>query len=106
MSATITGRQRNLVKEDLMHLMHAAPAFRINYLAALVGSIVFLVLICTSGAAGAQTAWTLPVPKAECGPNDRVETGLQGETTPGDRISGRSELGYNCNLELVGQHQG
>jgi hypothetical protein len=63
-------------------------------------------LVGISGLASAQTAWTKPVPKADCGPNDRVETGLQGETTPEDRISGRSELGYNCNLELVGQHQG
>jgi len=46
------------------------------------------------------------VPKAECGPNDRVETGLQGQTTLAERLSGDSELGYNCNLELVGQFQG
>ena len=46
------------------------------------------------------------VPKAICGPNDRVETGLQGQTTLAERLSGDSELGYNCNLELVGQSQG
>ena len=34
---------------------------------------------------------------------DRTESGLQGETTPEERFSGDSELGYNCNLELVGQ---
>ena len=43
------------------------------------------------------------VPKANCGPHDRTESGLQGETTQEERFSGDSELGYNCNLELVGQ---
>jgi hypothetical protein len=52
-----------------------------------------------------------PVPKAQCGPSDYTESGLQGETTPAERAvdaSGHtdSELGYNCNLELVGQFQG
>jgi hypothetical protein len=43
------------------------------------------------------------IPKAVCGPGDRSESGLQGETTQQERFSGDSELGYNCNLELVGQ---
>ena len=51
-------------------------------------------------------ASTAPVPKATCGRMDRTETGLQGQTTPDERSSGRSERGYNCNLELVGQFQG
>jgi hypothetical protein len=46
------------------------------------------------------------VPKAVCGPRDRIETGLQGQTTLADRISGASTQAYNCNLELVGQFQG
>jgi len=50
--------------------------------------------------------WTGPVPKAVCGLNDRVESGLQGHTTLAERTSGDSERGYNCNLELVGQFQG
>jgi len=50
--------------------------------------------------------WTGPVPRAQCGPNDRVETGLQGQTTPDERFSGDSVGGYNCNLELVGQYRG
>jgi len=41
-----------------------------------------------------------PVPKAQCGPSDRTESGLQGQTTSEERASGDSELGYNCNLEL------
>lgn len=47
-----------------------------------------------------------PVPKAICGPNDHTESGLQGFTTPQERYSGDSTLGYNCNLELVGKFQG
>lgn len=51
-------------------------------------------------------AWTKPVPKATCGATDRVEPGLQGQTSLADRTSGASETAYNCNLELVGQAQG
>jgi LVIVD repeat len=50
-----------------------------------------------------RVPFTGPVPKANCGPGDRTESGLQGETTQEERFSGDSELGYNCNLELVGQ---
>lgn len=50
--------------------------------------------------------WTGTVPKAHCGPNDRVEGALQGQTTLAERLSGDSERGYNCNLQLVGQFQG
>ena len=48
------------------------------------------------------TSIAVSVPKAKCGPHDRTESGLQGETTQEERFSGDSELGYNCNLELVG----
>lgn len=47
-----------------------------------------------------------PVPKAKCGHGDRTESGMQGETTLQERVSGDSEKGYNCNLELVGQFRG
>ena len=47
-----------------------------------------------------------PVPKAQCGPSDHTESGLQGETTAWERSSGDSLLGYNCNLELVGRFKG
>ena len=46
------------------------------------------------------------VPKANCGPLDWTESGLQGQVTPWERESGDSLGGYNCNLELVGQFQG
>ena len=47
-----------------------------------------------------------PVPKAQCGPSDRTESGLQGQTTSEERASGDSQRGYSCNLELVGQFRG
>ena len=47
-----------------------------------------------------------PVPRAQCGPSDRTESGLQGQTTSEEGASGHSELGYNCNLKLVGQFRG
>src|SRR5438046_10580879 len=47
-----------------------------------------------------------PVPKTQCGPSNRTESGLQGQTTSKERASGDSERGYNCNLELVGQFKG
>jgi hypothetical protein len=53
-----------------------------------------------------QTPWTTSVPRAQCGSGDRVETGLQGQTTLADRTSGASQTAYNCNLQLVGQYQG
>ena len=37
------------------------------------------------------------VPKAKCGPLDRTETGLQGQTPLADRQSGATAQAYNCN---------
>jgi len=39
---------------------------------------------------------------AQCGPDDRPETGLQGQVPMADRASGRSAEGYTCNLTEVG----
>ena len=44
----------------------------------------------------------LPVARANCGPGDHTESGLQGQTTPDERASGDSETAYNCNLERIG----
>jgi hypothetical protein len=60
----------------------------------------------TAGEKSEPVPWTKPVPRAECSPGDRTESGLQGQTTPAERFSGHSQGGYNCNLELVGQHRG
>ena len=69
---------------------------------------VLALLLCTSIALaqGSGVAFTGPVPKAHCGPGDRPESGLQGETTWQERFSGDSKLGYNCNLKLVGEYRG
>ena len=53
-----------------------------------------------------EFGWMGPVPKAQCGPSDHVESGLQGQTTKLERESGDSQRGYNCNLQLVGQFRG
>jgi hypothetical protein len=45
-----------------------------------------------------------PVPRAECRPGSRPETGLQGQVPLADRDSGRSALGYDCNLDVVGRY--
>ncbi len=50
--------------------------------------------------------WVQPVRPAICHADDRPETGLQGQVPLVDRVSGRSQQGYTCNLELVGQWQG
>jgi hypothetical protein len=69
-----------------------------------------LVLALSGGAEGKKPGppvlWRGPVPRADCGPNDRTETGLQGQTTLVERTSGASQQAYNCNLELVGQYTG
>ena len=47
------------------------------------------------------------VPKALCGPGDRTENGLQGQTTAAERFSAvGSKQAFNCNLELVGAARG
>lgn len=46
------------------------------------------------------------VPVQACQPNDKPETGVQGQVPRIDRDSGRSTEGYSCNLSLVGQFQG
>jgi len=46
----------------------------------------------------------LTVPKAQCGPHDRPETGLQGQVPAALRAAGF--MGFNCNLELIGQSRG
>lgn len=50
--------------------------------------------------------WEQPVRKAICGPLDHPETALQGQVPLVDRLSLRSQEGYNCNMEMVGQWQG
>jgi hypothetical protein len=56
-------------------------------------TVAFALLACSDAAAKSP---------AQCGPNDRPETGLQGQVPLADRASGRSVSGYNCNLTEVG----
>jgi hypothetical protein len=46
------------------------------------------------------------VARASCGPQDRVESGLQGQTTLAERFAPGPARSYSCNLELVGQYEG
>ena len=46
------------------------------------------------------------VTPAVCGAGSQAETGLQGQVPLADRLSGRSQQGYSCNLEQVGRYQG
>jgi hypothetical protein len=60
-----------------------------------------------AAAPGAQAAPSdVNVPRAHCGPGSLPETALQGEVPLKDRKDGRSQLGYRCNLVLLGHHQG
>src|SRR5689334_11969230 len=43
-----------------------------------------------SAESGEPLPWTGPVPRANCGPGDRTERGMQGETTRQERLSGDS----------------
>jgi hypothetical protein len=44
--------------------------------------------------------------KANCGKNDRTETGLQGQTSLADQFAPGPHRAWNCNLALVGQETG
>src|SRR5205085_4454454 len=48
------------------------------------------------------------LPHATCrnGNTDRPESGMSGETTAAEISSGANKLGFNCNIDLVGQYQG
>ena len=74
---------------------------------ALVGAVTMGLAVAATAstprveAEAAPKSWS-PTPKAaECGPDDTPETGLQGEIPEADRRSGRSALGYGCNLSLL-----
>jgi hypothetical protein len=77
-----------------------------------MSSVQKLVLMACGGVASLSIA---PAPahafgpvatRAVCGPGDRTESGLQGQTTLAERFSSDQMRAYNCNLELLGQYVG
>jgi len=54
-----------------------------------------------AGAMGATAAT-----RADCGPDSRPETGLQGDVPAADRDNGRSTQGYACNITRIGGFPG
>src|SRR4051794_20254556 len=82
--------------------MTFGPKSRGNVVLAIAG----LSILCALNPARAAAPYTGILPRANCGANDRIETGLQGQTTVAERQSGASKTPYNCNLELVGQFTG
>ena len=42
-----------------------------------------------------------PVPRAQCGPGSKPETGAQGRVSVADEASGRATQGYTCNTQLL-----
>ncbi|MTD45337.1 hypothetical protein GKE82_13840 [Conexibacter sp. W3-3-2] len=67
-------------------------------------SLVAVVVAAVLGATGTPPA--AAASPAVCGPQDRTETGLQGQIPVADRVSGRAARGYNCNLDEVGAFPG
>src|SRR5213076_3291972 len=79
----------------------------VSLLGLLLSNSIFSADVASAGGKRANQIGSMgPVPKAQCGPSDHTESGLQGQTTSSERASGDSQLGYNCNLELVGQFRG
>jgi hypothetical protein len=52
----------------------------------------------------ADTLEPHPVPRAECGPNDTPERGVQGRLSTEDVRSGYAADGITCNTEIVSRH--
>src|SRR5579859_3032676 len=45
-------------------------------------------------------------PATSCRSTDKVESGLEGQTTQAEIDSGAVKKGFNCNTDVVGQYQG
>ncbi|MCD0449793.1 hypothetical protein LO762_11415 [Actinocorallia sp. API 0066] len=73
---------------------------------AALAAVVAVLALSEAAPAAARPSPDARVPRAECGPGSRPETGLQGQVPLRDRRSGRSQRGYECNLELVSRYQG
>ncbi len=90
------------------------PGSRSRFVAFALTSALFLLafgggdaIVLAQSGAGPERApepELLPVPRAECGPGARPETGIQGRVSRADHESGLAAQGLRCNVELVGQH--
>ncbi|MGH9184245.1 MAG: LVIVD repeat-containing protein, partial [Acidimicrobiales bacterium] len=91
-----------------MRLGPSTPRMRRN----LRGWVLFVTVVAASSAtlvSPAQSPQTSepplePVPRADCGPGSRPETGIQGRVSAQDHASGRAAQGFTCNTELVGSY--
>ena len=66
-------------------------------------TLTYLAMFNAEGQMGPEPE-PLPVPRAECGPDARPETGIQGRVSRADHQSGLAAQGLQCNAVLVGQH--
>ena len=82
----------------------SALAMSLFLLAAGGGDTVGLIASFVTGADVNEEPPLLAVPRAECGPDAREETGIQGRVSRADHESGLAAQGLRCNTELVGQH--
>ena len=72
--------------------------------AASLAALVLAFYGCNGGGDSDEGPVPLTVPKAACGPNDKPESGLQGQVPAALRASGFQ--GFSCNLQLVAQYKG
>src|SRR3954453_18055611 len=56
------------------------------------------------GARAADPTVPAALPKAQCGPGSKPETGTQGRVSTADVLSGRAAQGYTCNAEIKGHY--
>ena len=84
----------------------AARRAAVRRLLLAVVSIALVAAATTWSVSGAEGRdYAKPVPRAECGPGARPETGRQGRVPTRDYTSGRAARGYRCNTRPVA-HQG
>ena len=79
---------------------------RLRLAAPLACALALSPLAVVAGSSASAESVNSAVPRAVCGPGSAPENGMQGQVPLADRESGRSQQGYSCNLELLGQYQG
>jgi hypothetical protein len=74
-----------------------------------LGAVAAALLLATAGgslglARAADPIVPPALPKAQCGPGSKPETGTQGRVSTADVTSGRAAQGYTCNTEVKGHY--